>query len=126
MNLFLNLALAAGYKSNAQIARVLTESWVAPNGYYPNCGSLSLSQQRNNAPVRDFSCPECAEQFELKSKNGHAIGTKVNDGAYATMMQRIQADDSPNFLFLSCRKADYAVQNSRVQCNRFQTYIGAA
>jgi hypothetical protein len=110
MNLFLNSALAVAYKSNTQIARVLTESWVAQNGYCPNCASSSITQHRNNAPVRDFFCPYCAEQFELKSKNGHKIGAKVNDGAYETMMQRIQADDSPNFLFLSYRKADYAVQ----------------
>ncbi len=110
MNLLLNPTLAASYKSHAQIARVLTEGWVAQNGYCPNCGCSSITQHRNNAPVRDFFCPDCAEQFELKSKNGHQIGAKVNDGAYATMMQRIHADDQPNFFFLSYRKADYSVQ----------------
>ena len=38
MNLNFNIDLAEGYKSNSQIARVLTENWVKENSYCPNCG----------------------------------------------------------------------------------------
>ena len=110
MNLSFNTALAASYKSAAQIARVLTENWLAENGYCPNCGCTTIRQAANNRPVLDFDCPDCAEQFELKSKNAQSAGKIINDGAYATMLARIQAADNPNFFFLSYRKADYSVQ----------------
>ena len=38
MNLFFNQDLAIGYKSQAQIIRVLSESWVASEIFCPNCG----------------------------------------------------------------------------------------
>ena len=43
MNLNFNIDLAGGYKSNSQIARVLTENWVKENSYCPNCGQLPLN-----------------------------------------------------------------------------------
>ena len=42
MNLSFNLKLAEGYKSNSQIARVLTEGWVEENAYCPNCENASI------------------------------------------------------------------------------------
>lgn len=110
MNLRFNTQLAEGYKSASQIARVLTENWMAENIYCPNCGCKPIKKVRNNRPVQDFLCHQCEEQFELKSKNGKSVGKKTNDGAYKTMIERIQADDNPNFFFLSYRKSDYSVQ----------------
>ena len=48
MNLNFNLKLSEGYKSNSQIARVLTENWVKENSYCPNCGQLPLNDFENN------------------------------------------------------------------------------
>lgn len=110
MNLYFNTDLATGYKSAAQIARVLTENWLAENGYCPNCGCTAIRKAENNCPVLDFDCPDCAEQFELKSKNAPSAGKIINDGAYATMLARIQATNNPNFFFLSYRKTDYSVR----------------
>ncbi len=103
MNLNLNITLAEGYKSNSQIARVLTESWVKENCYCPNCGQSQLSDFENNMPVADFYCPECKEEFELKSKNGK-LSKIINDGAYDSMIKRITSDTNPNFFFLTYDK----------------------
>ncbi len=121
MNLYFNTALAAGYKSASQIARVLTENWLGENGYCPNCGCTSIRQACNNSPVLDFDCPDCAEQFELKSKNAPSAGKIINDGAYTAMLQRIQAADNPNFFFLSYNKTDYSVRQLMLVPKHFFT-----
>lgn len=41
------------YKSNSQIARVITESWVSDNLYCPHCGG-KIVHLPNNTPVGDF------------------------------------------------------------------------
>lgn len=104
MNLNLNTELAHGYTSKSQIARLLTEDWVLNNSYCPNCGSLPLNEFENNRPVADFFCSDCREEFELKSKNG-ALSKTIPDGAYATMIERINAENNPNFFFLTYTKS---------------------
>ena len=89
------------YKSQSQIARVLTENWLAKNGYCPNCNTDYLTSFENNKPVADFFCHHCHEEFELKSKINSALGSKVVDGAYQTMLQRISSNNNPNFFFLT-------------------------
>lgn len=103
MNLALNTELAHGYKSKSQIARLLTEDWVLNNSYCPNCGSLPLSEFENNRPVTDFYCENCEEEFELKSKSGKLSST-ITDGAYSTMIERINSENNPNFFFLTYTK----------------------
>lgn len=110
MNLQFNVGLASIYKSNAQIARVLSENWVKENSYCPNCGKDRINEYPNNQPVADFFCASCREDFELKSKNGK-LGKKITDGAYASMIARITSDDNPNFFFLTYSKADWKVNN---------------
>lgn len=100
MNLQLNTILAKGYISKAQIARRLTEGWLLENSYCPNCGTLPLKAFQNNQPVADFYCGTCNEEFELKSKS-KKLTKIITDGAYHTMIQRIDADNNPNFFFLS-------------------------
>lgn len=89
---------------------MFTENWLGENAYCPSCGCAHITKAANNRPVLDFDCPDCAEQFELKSKQAKSAGKIINDGAYSTMMQRIQAADNPNFFFLSYNKADYSVR----------------
>lgn len=64
----------------------------------------------NNKPVADLFCPNCHEQYELKSKNQKTIGNSVPDGAYRTMLERIRSDTNPNFFFLAYKKADYSIR----------------
>ncbi|GAA4033207.1 type-2 restriction enzyme DpnI [Flavobacterium cheonhonense] len=103
MDLRFNLALAEGYKSNSQIARVLTEGWVKQNSYCPSCGEKPLNDYENNRPVADFHCLKCSEEFELKSKAGKFSNT-ITDGAYNSMIQRITSETNPNFFFLTYDK----------------------
>jgi len=110
MQLKLNKKLALTYKSNSQIARVLTENWLKKNSYCPNCGKESLENYENNRPVADFFCSICSEDYELKSKTGN-LGNKITDGAYATMIERINSTVNPNFFFLTYHKTELAVNN---------------
>lgn len=99
MDLDFDLSLAAAYTSKRQRNRVLTEAWMAQNAYCPSCGE-SVSQHIPNKPVADFYCPRCSEDYELKSKVGVYTNTAI-DGAYHTMIQRINSDTAPSFFFLS-------------------------
>ena len=99
MNVQIDLSVAQGYHSRSQIARVITEHWASRELYCPFCGRPSIHKLENNMPVADFFCPDCKEQFELKSKHGIESPT-VADGAYASMISRIESDANPNFLFL--------------------------
>jgi type II restriction enzyme len=103
MNLNFNTKLAEGYESNSQKARLLTEDWVLNNSYCPKCGELPLKEFENNRPVADFHCIRCKEEFELKSKRGKLTNT-ITDGAYSTMIERINSKNNPNFFFLTYTK----------------------
>lgn len=100
MNINFDKQLATTYKSFSQQARVLTENWVSKQIYCPNCGSAQLEKYSNNRPVADFFCQQCQEDFELKSKKG-SIGEKIVDGAYRTMIGRLQESNNPNFFLLN-------------------------
>ena len=110
MLLQMDCSLARGYTSASQQARVLTESWVESNMFCPRCGSFHLAHFANNQPVADFFCPQCSNQFELKSKNGVAL-EKINDGAYSTMIERITGMNNPDFFFMSYSNSTWTVQN---------------
>lgn len=62
MNLKFNTSLAEGYKSASQIARVLTEDWLAHNMYCPICGEVTIRHAEPNAPVKDYVCDNCKSQ----------------------------------------------------------------
>ncbi len=103
MNLHFNQKLAANYHSPSQIIRVLSEAWVKDNGYCPNCSKQPLTEFANNQPVADFYCLNCDEQYELKSKKA-TLSNVINDGAYDTMIERINSDNNPSFFFLTYSK----------------------
>lgn len=110
MNLKFDIAVAEGYKSKSQIARVLTESWVGSNIYCPVCGTKKLKDSANNSPVADFYCEKCSSEYELKSKKD-SFAQKIVDGAYGTMIERINSDNNPNFFFLNYSERDLLVKN---------------
>lgn len=102
MNLRFDTSLMQGYKSASQIARVLTEDWLARNMYCPVCGETSIRKAEPNAPVEDYVCENCKSQYELKSKKvkSDRYVSKVNDGVYRTMITRITSLDNPSFFFM--------------------------
>lgn len=97
----LNLEIEDGviHKSLSQKIRILTEHWMGSNMYCPVCDNDRIYHYPNNTPVADFYCNICNNEFELKSKKGPFRG-KVVDGAYNTMITRIQSENNPNFFFL--------------------------
>lgn len=110
MELKFDSSIIAQYNSASQIARVMTENWVGKNMYCPRCGNLNLKHFENNRPVADFFCPECNNEYELKSKSG-ALGHKVNDGAYEKMIERITSNRNPDFFFMSYSKTELKVKD---------------
>ncbi len=110
MKLVFDESLAVDYKSQSQKARVLTENWVDSQIFCPNCGRLDIDKYPNNQPVADFYCSNCKEEYELKSKQG-TIGTKIVDGAYRTMLERLTSSNNPNFFFLNYDLANFEVTN---------------
>lgn len=107
MNLVLDKKIAADYKSASQRIRVLTEYWTQKEIFCPACEG-SLLSVKPNTPVGDFICKNCSETYELKSKKG-SFGYKIPDGAYSTVVEKLQKDEFPNFFFLN-----YDVEISRV------------
>jgi len=110
MNINLDKQLIGAYKSFSQQARVLTEDWVSKQIYCPNCGNAHLMQYSNNAPVADFFCKNCSEDFELKSKS-NGLGKKIVDGAYQAMLSRLADVHNPNFFLLNYDLNSYQVSN---------------
>lgn len=102
MNLRFDTSLAEGYKSASQIARVLTEDWLARNMYCPICGEVTIRRAEPNAPVKDYVCENCRSQYELKSKKAESdsFQATVADGVYRTMINRITSLDNPSFFFM--------------------------
>ena len=101
MQLKLDYSLCEEYKSNTQKMRVATEKWVEQNMFCPICGRPYLHHYTANKPVAYFCCEECENDFELKSKNQDSLGKIINDGAYDTMMARLNDLHNPNFLFMT-------------------------
>jgi len=105
---------AALYSSSLQIVRVLSERWLANQGYCPSC-SRSLIAHPNNHPAADFFCSAC--RLDL-SKDG-PFGRKVVDGAYSAMMLRIASDSAPSLFLLSYKKPSYIVTGLQVIPSHF-------
>ena len=96
------------YNSKSQQARVLTEAWVGKNMFCPRCGNITLEHFKNNSPVADFFCPCCNNQYELKSKTGK-LGVKITDGAYSSMIERINSNENPDLFLMSYSAKELSV-----------------
>jgi type II restriction enzyme len=118
VNLSFELWRADRYRSPSQRARVLTEHWIGREAYCPNCGGAALHRHANNNPAADFACMGCGEEFELKSQKA-AIGTKLADGSYASMMRRVTAGSAPNLLVMRYDSGGAAVSDLMVVPRQF-------
>lgn len=98
----LDSSLVTSYTSQPQKIRIMTETWAEAFGYCPNCGN-HLTKSRDNNPVGDFICDKCQEEYELKSKN-NSFGKKITDGAYGTMIERLNSATNPSFFGLNYSK----------------------
>jgi type II restriction enzyme len=98
------------YKSASQRARVGTEAWGEANLFCVNCTCDSLNRTRTNTPAIDFTCPNCAERFQLKSQKKNLGGT-LSDGAYDKMQEAIETDRTPNLLALHYELKQWSVRD---------------
>lgn len=99
MNLQLSSALGKNYKSNSQIARVVTEEWGAQNLYCPACDSNRVEQAPPNTRAIDFTCPACRQPYQLKSSRNWNEN-RVVDAGYRAMIAAIRSENIPNLLVL--------------------------
>ena len=106
------------YLSGSQSARAWTEQWVSKQVYCPNCGNSNVSKFENNRPVADFFCTSCDEEYELKSQKTK-FGTKVLDGAFRAMCDRLAASNNPSLLLLNYDREQLAVVNLFVVPKQF-------
>lgn len=109
MNLYFDTNLVLDYRSNSQKIRIMSENWLVNNAYCVKCG-YKLKHFENNKPVGDLYCEKCKEEFELKS-NKSKLGKKIVDGAYYTMMEKIDNEEIPNFFYLNYSLQSYKVNN---------------
>lgn len=109
MQIVFDRKIAEQYKSASQKIRVLTENWVDDEIFCPACGR-NVSQYESGRPVADFFCPNCKEEYELKSKKNY-FGKKVINGAYRTMIERLQSNNNPNFFLLNYNLKNFEVLN---------------
>lgn len=116
ISLRLHLSLADSYHSPSQKIRVMTEHWVAENANCPACTRV-VEKTPNNRPGLDFVCNRCGIPFELKSKRG-AFGTRIVDGAYQTMLDKIVHNAHSNFFLLNYDD-DYTITNLVLVPKRF-------
>jgi type II restriction enzyme len=90
---------ASNYRSHAQIARVVTENWLAQQMYCPACVSDSLNASPNNCPGIDFTCPNCTLAYQLKSRKS-PLTNRIVDAGYEAMIRAIRSEQVPNLLLL--------------------------
>jgi type II restriction enzyme len=109
VNLLMSQSVGAGYTSNSQRIREISECWAVSEMFCPACGG-GLERSKNNSRVLDFLCHNCPEEYELKSKAGR-FSRKVTDGAFNSMMSRITNPDSPHFFFLGYDRNRYEVSD---------------
>jgi type II restriction enzyme len=99
-----DLSFATGYHSKSQIARVLSEGWFRDNAYCLSCENNQLLPTAANTKVSDFVCDECRLSYELKSFRNKPV-TNLVDGAYSSMLFRIQGDSVPVLMLLETTDA---------------------
>ena len=108
MSLGCDIAGAIGYKSQQQIARVLSEMWLRENGYCLACENNKLLPTAPNTKASDFRCGKCDQNYELKAFRAKPMRRLV-DGAYSAMITRIQSGSVPTLLLLE-RTEDWQIR----------------
>jgi len=109
VELHCDLSLAEKYKSESQKARVLSEGWFAKNAYCLACDADEVKQTKANTGATDFVCPKCSHRYELKAFKGRRQPKSLNDGAFGTIMGRINAGVAPTLCLLQ-RTPDWTIQ----------------
>ncbi len=120
MKLSMDESVAEDYKNASQITRVISENWFNREMYCPNCTSGNLEKLEDNTKVKDFTCPNCEEDFQLKASS-RGFGNKVTSAAYEPQVKSIKKGESPNWVFLSYDKENYVVEDLMIVPSYFMT-----
>jgi type II restriction enzyme len=110
VQLGMSVDVAAGYRSNAQRVRIISEAWAGENLYCPCCPSNTIERCRNNREAVDYTCRSCDSLFQLKSSQSHSV-SRIVDGAFAAMMRAIAQGAAPNLLVLHYDPSRWEVKN---------------
>jgi type II restriction enzyme len=110
VDLAFDRTLAEGYRSQSQVARVLSQDWVKRQLYCPSCRATDLVPTPQNTKSRDFNCGACSEPYELKS-GSIPFRSRVLNGEYYTMLATIRESKTPNLLLLEYDRPAYSVRN---------------
>lgn len=110
MDLRLDLSVAQGYHSPAQIARRVTEHWASTNLFCPACPSDSLTPSATNTAVVDYQCPQCGRRYQLKGKSS-PFGLAVANSAYAKKRDAIESGVVPHYAFLHYSRITWSVRD---------------
>lgn len=92
-------ALAEGYSSRSEIARVLIETWAEMNLYCLGCSCDSLLRLPTNTPVADFACNGCGRNYQLKAKDGR-FKDKLVSAAYGPLIRAARTDAMPEHVLV--------------------------
>ncbi len=109
MKLQMDITKARGFKSQSQVARVVSEDWAQSNLYCPACACNQLTQAPNNTKAFDFLCPACVARFQLKVSK-RLGGHRIPDAGYHAMIEAISSDQNPS-LFVMHYDDHWAVRN---------------
>ncbi len=120
MKISMDISVAEDYNNSSQIARVVTENWFENEMYCPNCQSNGLKSLPNNTKVKDFTCPECDEDFQLKARS-RSFGNKITSAAYEPQIESIKEGDFPNLSLLTYDSDDYFVKDLKIVPGYFVT-----
>lgn len=120
MDLSFEAQRANHYASASQKIRILSEYWVGRQVYCPNCGRCHIDKYRNNSPAADFYCSVYREDYELKSQRT-LLHTKVVDGTYRTMIEKMNSNTNPNLFLLGYSVETLSVINLLVIPKHFFT-----
>ncbi|PYV19154.1 MAG: restriction endonuclease [Acidobacteria bacterium] len=102
--------LAQRYKSPAQQARVVSETWGQENLYCAACASPKLAATPVGTQVVDYTCPQCDSAYQLKSQS-RPFSRRITDAAYDAMVRAIRQGRTPNLFALHYDLHRWAVLN---------------
>ncbi|MBS3815720.1 MAG: restriction endonuclease, partial [Hadesarchaea archaeon] len=97
-----------------------SETWAGENMYCPACLNNSLDKTKTNKAVLDFTCPNCNEGYQLKSKKS-PFGKKVSNSAYQPKIDAIHSGTIPNFTFLQYDSDEWLVKELFIVPSHFMT-----
>ncbi len=99
LRLQMDAKFAAGYISNSQIVRKVTEAWASSELYCSSCHSKRIEPTPNNSQSIDFRCEKCSAVYQLKAgKNWNE--RRVPDAGYKAMIRALRSDQVPNLLIM--------------------------